>query len=83
MLSEKEIIIKNKIIEIENSENYFSDEELLVKLGELYHSIGDMPMALNRFNAALKLNPDNKKAMTHIIIINSVFDFFNPDQVNP
>ncbi len=59
------------------------NEDLLLRLGELYHAVGDMRQALNKFNAVLKINPANKRARTYVIMINNVFDFFYPDLINP
>lgn len=59
------------------------EEEALLCLGELYYKKGDTRNALNKFNAVLRINPDNKKASTYVRMINDVLDYFHKDNVNP
>ncbi|MDL2251589.1 hypothetical protein LJC12_01930 [Odoribacter sp. OttesenSCG-928-J03] len=59
------------------------DEELLLMLGELYYRRARNTDALNKFNAVLRINPDNHKAKNYITMINNVLDYFCKDLLNP
>lgn len=58
-------------------------EEKLMLLGISYYANGRTIDALNKFNAVLRINPDNKRAANYVQMINSVLDFFNKDLLNP
>lgn len=59
------------------------DERLLLLLGELYYSVGKMTEALNKFNAVVRINPENTKAANYVTMIRGVIDYFNKDLLNP
>lgn len=73
-----EAILELEKITVEQRSAY----ELLV-LGELYYKAGRTIDALNQFNAVLRLEPANKKAMTYVTMINDVLNFYHKDLLNP
>lgn len=60
-----------------------ADEELLLKLGELWYAQGNMTFALNKFNAVLRQNPRNKVAENYVTMILNILNYFNKDLLNP
>lgn len=58
-------------------------EELLLQLGELLYAEGRMTDALNRFNAVLRLNPNNRKAGNYTTMINNILGYYCKDLLNP
>lgn len=58
-------------------------EELLLQLGELIYAEGRMTDALNKFNAVLRLNPDNRKAGNYVAMINNILGYYCKDLLNP
>lgn len=58
-------------------------EAWLLYIGELYYKLGKSTEALNRFNAVLRINPENVKALAYVEMINGVLDFFCKDLLNP
>ena len=58
-------------------------EELLLYLGELIYAEGRMTDALNKFNAVLRLNPDNKKAENYKRMIDGILGYYCKDLLNP
>lgn len=59
------------------------DETILLMLGELIYAEGRMPEALNRFNAVLRLNPENLKARNYVTMINNILGYYCKDMFNP
>lgn len=72
---------------IQKAEEYLKqggeEEELLLQLGELLYAEGRMTEALNRFNAVVRLNPENRKAKNYVIMINNILGYFCKDLLNP
>lgn len=60
-----------------------SSEEKLLLLGELFYNQGRSIDALNKFNAVLKLNPENTKASAYVKMINDILNFYHKDLLNP
>ena len=79
----KEGKLQEAILELEKKTADQPDEMDLLELGELYYREGKKTDALNKFNAVLRLNPENSKAQTYISMINKVLDFFCKDLLNP
>lgn len=59
------------------------DENILLMLGELIYAEGRMAEALNRFNAVLRLNPENLKARNYVTMINNILGYYCKDMFNP
>lgn len=59
------------------------DGEALLLLGELIYAEGRMPEALNKFNAVLRLEPDNQKARNYVTMINNILGYYCKDMFNP
>lgn len=79
----KEGKLQEAILELEKKTADQPAEMDLLELGELYYREGKNTDALNKFNAVLRLNPENSKAQTYISMINKVLDFFCKDLLNP
>lgn len=60
-----------------------TDEAWLLRLGELLYAEGRMTEALNRFNAVIRLNPENKKALNYVTMIRGILDYYNKELLNP
>lgn len=58
-------------------------EEALLALGELVYAEGEMTQALNKFNAVLRLNPDNRKARNYVTMITGILGYYCKDLLNP
>ena len=58
-------------------------EEDLLWLGELIYAEGNMTEALNKFNAVLRLNPDNQKARNYATMIHGILGYYCKDLLNP
>ena len=65
---------------IKENEN---NEEYLLYLGELIYAEGRMTEALNKFNAVLRLNPENHKATNYKTMINGILGYYCKDLLNP
>lgn len=50
--------------------------DLLLLLGELIYAEGRMPEALNKFNAVLRIRPDNQKARNYVVMINNILGYY-------
>lgn len=59
------------------------DGEALLLLGELIYAEGRMPEALNKFNAVLRLEPNNQKARNYVTMINNILGYYCKDMFNP
>lgn len=59
------------------------DENGILQLGELLYASGKMTEALNKFNAVLRLNSDNRKAANYKTMINSILGYYCKDLLNP
>lgn len=59
------------------------NEVLLLLFGELLFGEGKMPEALNKFNAVIRINPENRKAVNYITMILGIMDYYNKDLLNP
>lgn len=59
------------------------DENGILQLGELLYASGKMTEALNKFNAVLRLNPDNRKAANYKTMINNILGYYCKDLLNP
>ena len=59
------------------------DEQGLLWLGELIYATGRLSEALNKFNAVLRLNPENRKARNYVAMINSLLGYSCTDLLNP
>ena len=72
---------------IKKIEAYLQQEgenaDLLLLLGELIYAEGRMPEALNKFNAVLRIRPDNQKARNYVVIINNILGYYCKDLFNP
>ena len=81
------LIIRGKIKEaievLEQGLLQQESEEKLLLLGELYYKEGRSVEALNKFNAVLKVNPDNTKAAAYVTMINDILNFYHKDLLNP
>ncbi len=75
--------IKEAIAALEREVSQQGSEEKLLLLGELYYKEGRSVEALNKFNAVLKINPDNVKAAAYVTMINDVLNFYYKDLLNP
>ena len=81
------LIVEGKIKEaieiLERELSHWENEEKLLVLGELYYKAGRSVEPLNKFNAVLKVNPDNAKAMAYVTMINDILNFYHKDLLNP
>ena len=72
---------------IKKIEAYLQQEgenaDLLLQLGELIYAEGRMPEALNKFNAVLRIRPDNQKARNYVVMINNILGYYCKDLLNP
>ncbi|MEI3154423.1 MAG: tetratricopeptide repeat protein [Odoribacter sp.] len=72
---------------IKKIEAYLQQEgenaDLLLLLGELIYAEGRMPEALNKFNAVLRIRPDNQKARNYVVMINNILGYYCKDLFNP
>ena len=72
---------------IKKIEAYLQQEgenaDLLLLLGELIYAEGRMPEALNKFNAVLRIRPDNQKARKYVVMINNILGYYCKDLFNP
>lgn len=59
------------------------NEDLLLQLGELLYAEGKMTDGLNKFNAVLRLNPENHKARNYVTMINNILGYYCKDLLNP
>lgn len=59
------------------------DEQGLLWLGELIYATGGLSEALNKFNAVLRLNPENRKAQNYATMINAILGYYCKDLLNP
>lgn len=59
-----------------------ADDTAYYAMGRLYWQLGEHAEAVNCYRRALELNP-NSPARHALEIANDVFDFFNPDLLNP
>lgn len=59
------------------------NETLLLQLGELLYAEGRMTDALNKFNAILRLNPEQVKAQNYVTMIRNILDYYCKDLLNP
>lgn len=59
------------------------DETLLFQLGELLYAEGRTTDALNKFNAVVRLNPENQKAVNYVSMIRNILDYYNKESLNP
>lgn len=59
-----------------------ADDAAYYCLGRVLWKYGERAQALEAYNQAVKLNPESP-ARHAIEIARSVFDFFNPDLLNP
>ncbi len=57
--------------------------DLLLLLGELIYAEGRMPEALNKFNAVLRIRPDDQKARNYVVMINNILGYYCKDLFNP
>ena len=60
-----------------------ADEKCLMQLAELLYAEGRMTDALNRFNAVVRLNAGNLKALNYVKMINDILNYNNKDLLNP
>lgn len=68
---------------LESCPDVVSNEALLLQLGELLYSDGKMTEALNKFNAVVRMNPENKKAINYVTMILNIINYYNKDLLNP
>ena len=59
------------------------EELVLMQLGELIYAEGQMADALNKFNAVIRLNPENQKARNYVTMINGILGYYCKDLLNP
>ena len=91
MVTEQEITVlveegrrKEAIVLLEKYlEEQGQEETILLRLGELIYAEGRMPDALNKFNAVLRLNPDNQKARNYVTMIQGILGYYCKDLFNP
>ena len=58
------------------------DDNSYYAMGRLYWQLGDHSEAVNCYRRAVEINPDSP-ARHALELANDVFDFFNPDLLNP
>ncbi len=75
--------ITEALAELEKYPDSQQGEAWLMYTGELCYRLGKSTDALNKFNAVLRLNPENEKARAYVEMINGVLDFFCKDLLNP
>ena len=75
--------ITEALTELEKYPDGQQGETWLMYTGELCYRLGKNTDALNKFNAVLRLNPENEKALAYVEMINGVLDFFCKDLLNP
>ena len=72
---------------IKKIEAYLQQEgenaDLLLLLGELIYAEGRMPEALNKFNAVLRIRPDNQKARNYVVMNNNILGYYCTDLFKP
>ena len=61
----------------ENSVEYFL---VRVKIEQKFQNWGD---AINAFNQALEIDPENSEAQNNLQLIRNILNFWNPDMFNP
>lgn len=72
------------ILKLEELLKQSGDQEgQLLLLGELIYAEGKMAEALNKFNAVLRLNPENTKARNYVTMINNILGYYCKDMFNP
>ena len=71
------------IRELEEYVKEYADEKCLMQLAELLYEEGRMTDALNRFNAVVRLNAGNLKALNYVKMINDILNYYNKDLLNP
>ncbi len=59
------------------------EELVLMQLGELIYAEGQMANALNKFNAVIRLHPENQKARNYVTMINGILGYYCKDLLNP
>ena len=74
---EQAIVMLNSIVEAGEA-----DDRTYYIMGRLYWRLGNHAEAVNCYRRALELNPESD-ARHALEIATSVFDFFNPDLLNP
>ncbi len=68
---------------LEKSDDIATNAILLLRLGELLYAEGRMIEALNRFNAVVRIDPDNSKARNYVTMIKGILDYYCKDLLNP
>ena len=75
---------KEAIALLEQQLAEFGEEEgILERVGELIYAEGELAGALNKFNAVLRLNSDNRKARNYVTMINNILGYYCKDLLNP
>lgn len=59
------------------------DDLVLMERGKLRWRLGMHSGAVEDYERALALNPENRQASAALEISRDIFDFFNPDLLNP
>ncbi len=82
-----ELLLKNdRAIEAKKAflqlDNENSVEYFLVrgKIEQKFQNWGD---AINAFNRALEIDPENSEALNNLQLIRNILNFWNPDMFNP
>ncbi|NQU88403.1 MAG: tetratricopeptide repeat protein [Mariniphaga sp.] len=85
-LSEIELLFKNgNFKEAEYLINSFqgvTNIDYWLLKGKIHQKMQKWGIAINSFNKALELDPDNKEAKVNIEIINDILNFWNPEMFN-
>lgn len=59
------------------------DDQVLMERGKLRWRLGMHSGAVEDYERALALNPDNRQARAALEMSRDIFDYFNPDLLNP
>jgi len=82
-----ELLLKNdRAIEAKKAflqlDNENSLEYFLVR-GEIEQKFQNWGDAINAFNQALEIDPENSEAQNNLQLIRNILNFWNPDMFNP
>lgn len=83
-----QLIAENKLEDAvrvldEAIEENAGDDIMFLERGKLLWRLGRHADAVTDYEHALALNPDNSAAKTALDMSRDIFDFFNPDLLNP
>lgn len=67
-----------EIVEVENE-----NVEVLFRMGEMYHQLGELPRALSAYLRVTDLDSEHRKANVKAQMILSILNYYNKDMINP